>query len=74
MLKDVLHVVQESHVEHFVGFVEDQAFEFAQVERAAFDVVDDSAGRSDNDFDAAFELSELSGVVAAAVDRQDRKP
>ena len=73
LLKDVFHVVKEAHVEHLVGFVEYQALEFAQVQRTTFDVVDDSARRSDNDFDTTFELSELSGVIAAAIDREDRE-
>ena len=51
--RDRFDVVDEAHVEHAVGLVEDQHFELRQVDAAAFDVVHQPARRRDQQVDAA---------------------
>jgi hypothetical protein len=50
--EDALDRGQEAHVEHAVGFVEDQHFDVRQVDAATLEVVDQAARRGDDDFDA----------------------
>ena len=50
---DALHVGDEPHVEHPVGLVEDEDLDLAQVDRALLHVVEQPAGRRDQDLDAA---------------------
>ena len=71
--EDRVDVVNETHLEHLVGFVEDKVAHARQVEAAALEVVDHAAGGADDDVDAALERSQLEGVGLAAVDRQHAK-
>ena len=71
MLEDFLDVVDEAHVEHFVGFVENEVGNVRQIHFSAVDEIDDSAGRSDDDVDAFVERAHLDGDRRAAVDGQD---
>ena len=70
LLQDPLDVLDEAHVEHLVGLVEDEEADVVEVERAAAHVVHDAAGRADHDLDAALQAAELPLVRLAAVDRQ----
>ncbi len=42
-LQDLLDVVDKAHAQHLVGFVQHQASQLRQVERAFFEVVDHAA-------------------------------
>ena len=66
-----LDVLDEAHVEHLVGLVEDDDCDAVEVERAAAHVVHHPAGRADHDLDAAAQRAELPVDRLAAVDRQD---
>ena len=70
LLQDPLDVLDEAHVEHLVGFVEDEEADVVELQRAAAHVVHDPAGRADDDLDAALQPAELPLVRLAAVDRQ----
>ncbi len=48
-VEDFLEVVAEAHVEHLVGFVEDDRLEAGEAERAAFEVVAQAARGADDD-------------------------
>jgi hypothetical protein len=63
-----LDVADEAHVEHAVGFVEDQDFDFRQVDGALFHVVQQAARRGDQDVDAMLELLDLRVDADAAED------
>ena len=68
-LEDGFHIFHESHVEHFVGFVEDDRLHARKHDGAALDVVDEAArGRYDN-VRLALEGAELYGDVLTAVNR-----
>ena len=45
-------VVDEAHVEHAVGFVEDEDFRFGEIDGALIDEVEQAAWRCDQDIDA----------------------
>ncbi len=49
---DALDVVNEAHVEHAVGFVENQDFDLVERHGALIDEVEQAAGRCHQDFDA----------------------
>src|SRR5262249_14613030 len=72
--QDRVDVVDEAHVEHLVALVEDDDRERAQVERAAAEVVQHAAGRSDDDLRAGLELIDLTADRLAAVDGRDVDP
>jgi hypothetical protein len=48
-LQHRLDVVDETHAQHFVGFVEDECIELRKVEGAAFQMIDHATGRADDD-------------------------
>jgi predicted transcriptional regulator len=55
-LADALDVGNEAHVEHAVGFVDDQQFDAGQQQAAALGMVEQPAGRCDQHVDAAVNL------------------
>ena len=67
---DALDVGEESHVEHFVGLVEDEDAHARQVERASLDQIDEATRRADDDLDTRGECLDLRLVGAAAVDAE----
>ena len=48
-VEDLLEVLAKAHVEHLVGFVEDDTGEFGQIERTALEMVAQSSGGPDDD-------------------------
>ncbi len=67
-----VHVGDEAHVEHAVGFVEDQRLDLAEVDALLLDVVEQAARRGDQHLDAALELGDLRLDVDAAEDAGTR--
>jgi hypothetical protein len=58
----------ESHVQHVVGFVQNQGFHLVQIDGLAFQMVDQPARRSDQDVQARRQFAELGGIPHAAED------
>lgn len=71
---DLLDVLHEAHVEHFVGFVQYEVTDVFEFQRAAADVVQHAARRADDDIDAFGEPAQLFAHRGAAVDGSDREP
>ncbi|OFA04350.1 hypothetical protein DUGA2_26240 [Duganella sp. HH101] len=63
-----LDVADEAHVQHAVGFVQDQDFHVRQVDGALFHVVQQAARGGDQDVDAVLELLDLRVDADAAED------
>ena len=63
--------VDEAHVEHLVGFVEDEDFDLGQRQRAALDEIEQAARRGDEDVDAAAQDLDLLAMRHAAEDDGD---
>ena len=63
-------VVDEAHVEHPVGFVEDDHLELVELQRAAVEVIHHAPGRADDDLRAGLQAAKLPLVRLPAVDRQ----
>jgi hypothetical protein len=55
----LLDVVDEAHVEHAIGLVEDEDLDVREVERALAVVVEEAPRRGDEDVDAAAQLVDL---------------
>ena len=66
--QDPLDVVDEAHVEHAVGLVEHEDLDAAQVDGALADVVEQAAGRGDDDLGAAAQGADLAVHAHAAED------
>ncbi len=68
-LADAFDVGDEAHVQHAVGFVDDQQFDAGEQQSAAFGMVEQPARGRDQDIDAAGQL----GVLVAERDAADQK-
>ena len=67
-LEDLVDGVRETHVEHLVGLVEDDAADLLQVDEAAVLQVEQTAGRGHDDVDALLQRTDLRLDGSAAVD------
>ena len=67
--EDAADVGEEAHVEHAVGFVEDEDFEVLEVGVGEAEVIEEAAGGGDDDVDAGAEGVFLRAHAHAAVDR-----
>ena len=65
-LHDFADVVDETHIQHAVGFVEDDDFDFVEVDVFLFDVVKQPADGGDDDFAAGAQVGGLFVHVDAA--------
>ena len=70
---DALDVGDEAHVEHAVGFVDDEDLDAGHQQAAAFEMVEQAAGRCDEDVDAAREFRVLVAEGEAADEERDRE-
>ena len=66
--EDAANVGEEAHVEHAVGFVEDEDFEVLEVGVGGAEMVEEAAGGGDDDVDAGAEGVFLRAHADAAVD------
>ena len=73
-LGDVLDVLDEAHVEHAVGFVEHQHLDVVEHGLAALQVVDQAAGRGDQDVQRAAQGLDLGRIGHATHDAGDGEP
>ena len=62
-------VVDEAHVEHPIGFVEDEHLDLVELDRALLHVVEQTPGGSDDDLHAAAQGRELGPNADATVDQ-----
>ena len=67
---DALDVGNEAHVEHAVGFVEDEDLDLAQIDRFLLHVIEKPPGCRHQDLDAAAHDGQLLLDVDAAVDHR----
>ena len=65
-VEDLLELLAKAHVEHLVGLVEHRDAQGRQVERAAFQMIAQPAGRADDDVRAACQCAALLHRVHAA--------
>ena len=70
-LGDAFHIIDEAHVQHAVRFVEDQHFQAREIDAAAFQVVDQTARRGDQNIHMAGQHTVLHRVRHAAQDADD---
>ena len=68
--EDLADVADEAHVEHPVGLVEDEDLDPRQVDGALADVVEQAAGRRDDDLRPGAQRADLRVETDAAVDRR----
>ena len=67
-LEDVLDVLDETHVQHPVGLVEDHGGDLGEVQDASVDHVPDASGGSGDDVAALLQLLDLALDARPAVD------
>src|SRR5205085_1366286 len=67
--KDPADVADEAHVEHAIRLVQDEDLDGRQVDGSLADVVQQPAGRRDDDLRATAQRADLVVVTDAAVDR-----
>ena len=66
MLEDLLDIVQEAHVQHFIGFIDDNVFGIHIIEMAGVDQVKEAARRGDQRVDSLGEHRLLTTVGLSA--------
>ena len=72
-VEDRLEVFAKAHVEHFVGFVEHGDAQGGKLERPAFEMIAQAAGRADDDMGAVHQRAALARGVHAADARGDAR-
>src|SRR3546814_17307772 len=72
-LEDGFDVLDETHLQHFVGFVEHQITDAGQIERAALEMVEHASRRADDDMYDAPQRRELRTIGLATVARRTMK-
>ncbi len=65
--------MDEAHVHHLVGFVQDKDFDIVEAQRALVDQVEQAARGGDEDVDAARQVADLLVDRHAAKHRRDRQ-
>ena len=60
MCEDFFDGVEEAHVEHFVGFVEDYGVDVVEGDDSSLDEVDEAAGCGYDDVDSCAECAYLA--------------
>ena len=65
------HVGQKAHVQHPVGFVEHEKFHLVQLQRALFEMIEQTSGRGDHDVRAGAQFVGLPAVADAAINHGD---
>jgi hypothetical protein len=72
-LEDRVEILGKPHVEHFVGFVEDEHAKRLELERSPPDVIEGATRRRHDDLRAALELANLSMHRRSAVHGKHRQ-
>ena len=67
LVDDAAQIVDEAHVEHPIGLVEDQDFDVRQIDVALLHQIEQPAGRGDQNVDAGVQGSHLRRLADAAV-------
>ena len=70
---DLSHIVDKTHIEHAVGLIEDKHLDMRKVDAAALHVVEETAGSSYDDIDAAAKRAKLVVDTDTAVNGQRAK-
>ena len=65
-IENFFKIFAETHVEHFVRFIENRCTQIFEVERSAFQVIAQTARRSNDDMRAAAQLTPFLGSIHAA--------
>ena len=63
--KNFFHILHETHIEHFVGFIEHECADVFDVEGFAVDEVEQSPGCANDNIHTAVEPADLRAVARA---------
>lgn len=69
LFDDFVDVLDETHFEHFIAFVEHEIADSGNAKSLAGQQIIEPARAADDDLGLAFELAELSGDFLPAIDR-----
>ena len=61
----------KTHIQHPIGFIQDQRLQIGQIEAAAAQMVEEAARRADHDMGTMFQRTELGPEGNAAAEGQD---
>ena len=70
LLQDPLDIVDEAHAQHFIGLVQNQGLQLAQLERAPPHVIHYPARCTHHHVHTPFQLAQLAAHIGAAIDGQ----
>ena len=72
-LQNPVHIVNKTHPQHFIGFVQHHAAQVVETQGFPAQMIHDPARRPDDDMGAAPQMAQLNGHALAAVNRQYMK-
>ena len=67
---EAVDVVAEAHVEHFIGFVEDEGLEAVELDQTALHEVENASRSANDDLGAALQSADLAIIRSTAIDRR----
>ena len=70
--KKVANVFDESEVEHAIRFIQHDDLDLVELEYALLEIVNDSAGRADQDIHTILDVTALFLIIGAAIGERDR--
>ncbi len=73
LFQNPVHIVDEAHAQHFIGFVQHHGAQRRQRQGFPAQMIHDPARRADHDVNAAPQMTQLQGHALAAIDRQNVK-
>ena len=73
-VEDLFQILAEAHVEHLVRLVQNHRAQAREVERAAFQMIAQAAGRADHDMRAALQVAAFLRRIHAADAGRDPRP
>jgi hypothetical protein len=70
LIEDPFDIVDETHAQHFIGFIEHEAAQMAGVQRALAHVIHHPARGAHHHIHPTLEAVDLGAEIGTAVDRQ----
>ena len=71
LLNELFHIVEKTHVQHAVSFIQHQGFDRVQTQVAAREVIQNPSGRADHHMRAVLQALLLTAQGHAAAQRDD---
>jgi len=69
--KNFVDIVDETHPQHLIGFIEYDSLDLAEISRSAIEVIEKPSRCCNDDMDAVFKLAQLVAHIVATAKCDD---